>query len=176
MRREEKAQLVDWLRDKLSESSAVFLTDFTGLTVKDMIEFRRKVKSAGGIYKVVKNTLYRIALSGSPHEALKEHTRGPTGVVFSFQDPVVIAKLLVDFSKDNPNLSIKKACLEGRVLEAEEVEKLAKLPPRDQLLGKLMGLLASPQSGFVYALKWPLVRLVMVMNAIMEKKKQSEGG
>ncbi len=168
-----KGKVVEDLRESLLKSSAVFMADFTGLTVQDMVELRRKLKGAGGGFKVVKNTLYRIALSSTPHEVLKEHTSGPTGVAFSFEDPVAIAKLLVEFSKDNPSLELKCASLEGRLLGEEEVKKLAKLPPKEQLLGQFVGVLSMVPRRFLYVLKAKLIDFVSVLKAIEEKKREN---
>ncbi len=173
MKREKKKQIIDELKEKLGKSQAIFMTDYTGLTVQEMNDLRRRIKKSGGEYKVVKNTLYRIAVSGTPYEVVKEFTAGPTGVVFCYDDPVSVARVITDFSKDFPNLKIKKGVLEKKVLEEEDIKKLAKLPTRNELIAKVVGAFTMIPLRLVYVLKANLNNLLFVLSAIKAKK---EGG
>ncbi len=174
MRREEKKRFIEDLKDKLSRAQAIFMTDYTGLTVKDMIDLRRKLKKAGGEYKVVKNTLYRIALTDTPYEVIKEFVFGPTGVAFSYDDPIGVAKVIVDFSKENPNLKIKKGAFSGKVLEEKDVERLAKMPTREQMMAQVVGAFAMIPMRLILVLKANLNNLILVLNAIKAKKEENK--
>jgi len=170
--REEKQRLVEELHEKFKVAKAVFLTDFTGLNVETLTRLRRQLKVHKIEYKVVKNTLLRKASEKTPLEALAEHFVGPNGIVLAFDDPVLSAKLLVDFVKEEPELDIKVGFVEGKVLGPEEVKALANLPPREVLIGQFIGLLKMPMIRLVSALRAPLQELIGVLEAIKQKKQQ----
>src|SRR6188472_375967 len=128
MKRTEKEQLVADLKDKLSSAQSLYYTDFTGLNVKNMTELRRRFRRAGVEYVVVKNTLALRAVNESG--LLGERLRGPTGVVIG-ADPVTAAKVIADFAKENEQKpGVKGGMLEGKPIDAAQVQKLATLPSR----------------------------------------------
>lgn len=148
--RPEKVAVVDEVRERLDSASAVLVTEYRGLTVKDLSELRNQLRPAGGAYRVYKNTLARRAAneSGADIEGLLV---GPTALTFVDQTPegedgdvVTVAKVLRDFAKANPNLIVKGGYYEGNRLEADEVTRLADIEPREVLLAKLAGLMAAP--------------------------------
>jgi large subunit ribosomal protein L10 len=137
---------------KGTESAVV--VDFKGLKVPEVTELRRQVRGVKGRYKVVKNTLARRAMQGTPFEGLSEHFIGTTAVAYSGEDPVALAKVLTAFAKTAPALQIKAAVIQGRAIKAGEVTELAVLPGKPELYAKLLFLLQAP-----------MVQIVSVLNA-----------
>jgi large subunit ribosomal protein L10 len=150
MKRSEKEQLVTELREKLEGATALYYTDFTGLSVKRMTELRRRLRKAGVEYVVIKNTLALRAVTQSGLTA--QRLRGPTGVVIG-TDPVAAAKVLTDFAKEfDAKPEVKGGLLEGKQIDVAQVKKLATLPSREQMLADLGAGLMSPMASFVGAL------------------------
>ena len=172
LKREEKERLVAELHEKFKEVRAVILTDFTGLDVAQLSRLRRQLQERGMEYRVVKNTLLRRASQKTALEALAEHFVGPNAIVLSYEDPVLPAKILVDFAKEEPELQIKAGFVEGRVLEPKDVKALATLPPREVLVGQMVGLLKAPLAMLVGVLQAPIRELVGVLQAIKEGKSE----
>jgi len=142
--RAEKIAVVEEVRERLDGSSGSVLTEYRGLTVKDMAELRIRLAEAGGDYKVFKNTLVRRAVSGSEHEALESLLTGPTAIAFVRDDIAAVAKALRDFSRAHPSLVMKGGLLDGKLLDSRELVSLADLPSRDVLLAQLAGAIAAP--------------------------------
>jgi large subunit ribosomal protein L10 len=166
MNRTKKNEVIDTLAQRLTESPNLYLTDFTGIAVKPMTELRRRLRDAGSDYVVVKNTLALRAFTAASVDGLEDILRGPTGVVFAGADPLVIAKVITEFRREHEKLEIKVGLVEGRRVTAEEVARLAALPPRDELLGQLGGALQAPLQGFVGALNGMLTQLVGALEAL----------
>lgn len=157
MKRTEKEQLVSELRGKMKGATALYFTDFTGLNVKRMTELRRRLRRAGVDYVVIKNTLALRAVNESG--LTTERLKGPTGVVVS-RDPVVAAKVLVDFARENDQKPVVKGGLvEGEVVDQAAVKKMASLPTRDAALGFFAGALNSVLMMFVLALEGRMAQL-----------------
>ena len=135
---EAKAQIVDDLRSRFEASPLIVLTDFKGITVKEIDRVRRSCEKAGVQFQVVKNTLCWRALQGTEKEALADHFRGNIGVLFSTDDPVATAKLLREQIRENDKLIVKAGFFEGEILDQKGVEAVAELPSREELLGKLL--------------------------------------
>ncbi len=135
-------------------TDSAILVDYRGLKVPEVTELRRQVRGAKAQYKVVKNTLAKRALKGTPFEPLSEHFVGTTAVAYSGDDPVALAKVLTTFAKTAPALQIKAAVVQGRSIRAAEVTELASLPGKPELYAKLLFLLQAP-----------MVQLVSVLNA-----------
>jgi large subunit ribosomal protein L10 len=135
-------------------TESAVLVDFKGLKVPEVTELRRQVRGAKGTYKVVKNTLAKRALAGTPFATLDAHFTGTTAVAYSGEDPVALAKVLTAFAKTAPALKIKAAVVQGRAIKAGEVGELATLPGKPELYAKLL-----------FVLQAPMVQLVSVLNA-----------
>lgn len=168
MERNEKEAFIASMRSHLECSSLVVLTRQSGLTVGETQALRSKVREVGAGYKVGKNTLTRLALSGTANEALGEHLRGPTALAFS-SDPVAAAKATIDFAKDNEKLEVVCGVLNGQFLDAAAVSALAKLPSLDELRGKLIGVLQAPATKVAGVLQAPAGQLARVFSAYAEK-------
>lgn len=166
MNRARKAELVKALATELQESPNLYLTDFTGIGVKQMTEFRAKLRGAGVRYRVVKNTLALRALEQSSVPGLEEQITGPTAFVFAGEDPVAAAKLIAEFQKEHDSLTVKAGFVEGRTVGPDEVARLATLPSREELMGQIGGALQSPLQGFVGALSGLLNQFVGAVEAL----------
>jgi len=166
-----KEAAVQELRGRLAESHNLFLTDFAGLTVEEITNLRGELRKDGSTYSVVKNTLFKIAAGDELAKQLDAFLAGPTGIVFAGTDPVAPAKAIKQFADERKKLGIKAAYIDGRLVDAKQVDALASLPPRIELLAKLVGSLASPLRGLVTVLSGNQSGLVRVLNAIREQKE-----
>lgn len=152
-----KAQKVEELTEleaAFKGTESAILVDYRGLKVPEVTELRRQVRAARAQYRVVKNTLAKRALAGTAFEALGAEFVGTTAVAFSGDDPVALAKVLTTFAKTAPALQIKAAVVQGRAIQAAEVNDLASLPGKAELYAKLL-----------FVLQAPMVSLVSVLNA-----------
>ncbi|MDO5287094.1 MAG: 50S ribosomal protein L10 [Actinomycetia bacterium] len=165
MARPDKAAAVATLKEQFSSSAAVVLTEYRGLKVKDLKELRRSL-GADATYAVAKNTLTTIAAREAGVEGLDEHLSGPTAIAFINGDIATVAKGLRDFAKTNPALVIKGGVLDGRVLDAESVKKLADLESREVLLAKLAGAMQANLSKAVYLIAAPLSQAARALGAL----------
>jgi len=171
MKRSDKEAFVAEFRDRVESAGAIYLTDFTGLDVKAMTTLRRNLKRAGGEYVVVKNRLVQRALAELDVPDFSEYLLGPTGVVFGSTDVVEAAKAVADFAKEHGDRPVFKVGLvESELLDAGEVNRLAQLPPRDQLLSELAGALAGPMSGLASALQAKLQEAVGLLEALQQER------
>jgi len=164
-----KEAAIGELAERLAASQSLFLTDYSGLTVSDITKLRGELRKDGNTYAVVKNTLFRIA-AGDLAAQLETFLAGPTGIVFAGADPVAPAKALKTFSDTVKKVAVKAAYIDGRVVDAKQVEILAKLPPKIELVAKLVGTLANPLRGLVTVLSGNQSGLVRVLNAVREQK------
>jgi large subunit ribosomal protein L10 len=170
--KEKKQATVDELHNKLGTAKSFFLTDFTGLSVKMVSERRCRLRKAGIEYVVVKNTLAERALKGLDVPDVVEFFRGPTAVAIGTEDPVAPAKVLVDFAKENDNRpSMKAAVVDRRAYTPQQVERLAKLPGREQLLAELAGALEAPMVQLLFCLQAKLSETVGLLEALREQKE-----
>ena len=143
------------LKERFAGVQTAVLTEYRGLTVRQLSDLRKQLKGAAAEYKVVKNRLARIAIKGSPLDGLGKHLTGPTGVAYTRKDPVPVAKALQNFVKNNPALTIKVGMIEGKVLEPAALKYLADLPSKDALRAQLVG-----------AVQGPLGKIVTLLTAV----------
>jgi len=164
--RTEKSEVVGGLTEQLHRSPAIYVTDFTGLPVKRMTDLRRKLRGAGVAYVVVKNTLAARAFAAVNISGMDDVLVGATGLVFAGSDPVGAAKVLTEFQKEYQQPTVKAGLLEGRRISADEVKRLASLPPREMLLAQLGASFQAPMAGFVGALSGLLYQWVGALEAL----------
>jgi large subunit ribosomal protein L10 len=174
MNRTEKQQLVDELHKEFETSPHVVLVDFRGLSVPDVTEFRRRVRAAGSRYRVVKNRLALRAAKGTPLEKLESQFEGTTGVAYGGDDPVTLAKTLVDFAREHPALAFKAGVVSGeQVLDGEGVKALSAMPSLPELRASFLGLLQAPATKLARLLGTPATQLARVLKAHAEKAGES---
>jgi large subunit ribosomal protein L10 len=154
-KRSEKQEDLDKLKIALAKVSSVILTTFQGITVEDDTKLRRAVQAAGGKYQVVKNTLAERAGSGTPAEGLLKNLTGTNSIAYTNTDPVALAKALTKVAKEVPAFQFRAGLVEGRVISIAEIQQLANLPSKEELLSKIMFLLNAPAQ-----------RLAMTLNAL----------
>jgi large subunit ribosomal protein L10 len=164
-----KEAAVGELTEKLAGAKSLFLTDYSGLTVSEITKLRGELRKDGNTYSVVKNTLFKIA-AGDLASRLESFLAGPTGIVFAGADPVAPAKALKTFSDTVKRIGIKAAYIDGQIVDAKQVEILAKLPPKIELIANLVGTLANPLRGLVTVLSGNQSGLVRVLDRIREQK------
>ena len=171
MKRAEKEQLVNELKDQISGAKALYYTDFTGLNVKRMTDLRRKLRKAGVQYVVIKNTLALRAVNESGLVG-GARLKGPTGIIIA-KDPVDAAKILTDFAKANDQRpAVKGGMLDGASIDTEQVKRLAAMPSREQMLAELGAGLQAPLSAMLGAMNGLLSMLPAALDAL---KTQREG-
>jgi large subunit ribosomal protein L10 len=139
LKKQEKLEVVKKLKQQLKENQVLLLADYRGLTVAEMSDLRRELKSAGVQFTVIKNRLLIKALEGSTIESLSEYLRGPAAAAFHVDDPVTPARILANFANENEKLGIKGGAVEGDVLDADAVLRLSRLPGRVELRSGIAG-------------------------------------
>lgn len=174
MNRSEKAAIIASIKAKADEASFAVLTDFKGMSVEELTKLRVNLRNAGGEYHVVKNTLARIALTDGKHDAIKDKFHDNCGVALGFDDPVAVAKALSDFAKQSKLFSLRCGSLDGKEMTAEQVDALAKLPGREQLLGQLLGTMNAVPTNFVSLFANVLRGLLYALKAIEEQKSGAQ--
>ncbi len=174
MDRTQKESFVRELRERISRAPVLYLTDFTGLDVKAMTQLRRSLKNSGAEYLVVKNRLAKRVFAES--DELPDITgslEGPTGMVFGYEDAATVAKAVSDFAKEHDNKPVfKLGIMDQQILEAEQINRMAKLPARPQLLAELAGALEAPMSAMLMALEAKVQEMAGLLDALrLEREK-----
>jgi large subunit ribosomal protein L10 len=172
--RQEKATEVEALTEQIGKATNAFLIEFKGITVPQVTELRKQVRDTNSGYVVVKNTLALIALKDSPLVQLREKFTGPTAVAYNATDAVALAKALTKFAKDVPAVQFKGAMLDGQIVPASEIQNIANLPTREELVSKLLFLLQSPVRGLVTVLQANIRNLAVVLDQIAKQKGGGE--
>ena len=168
---QQKKEAVQELAAILKDAKAGVLVDYRGLTVEEDTQMRSELRKAGVEYKVIKNTLARYAIKEAGLDDLSSSLAGPTAWAVSNSDVVAPAKVVAKFAEDFEALEVKAGFMEGKVIDSAEVDKLAKLPSKEELIAKVMGSLQSPASGLVGVLNGSIRSLAIALNALAEKKQ-----
>ena len=169
-RKEQKAEQVELLSEKLKKAKVAVLTDYRGLTVSQIQELRGKLRSGDVEYRVVKNTLARRAAEAAGVPALQSELEGPVAIAFGYDDLSLPSKLINEFVRSTRlKLDVKGGLVEGRVFSPEQVKQLADLPSRETLIAQLMGTLQSPVAQLVGIMQTPVQQLIGVLNAYKDK-------
>jgi large subunit ribosomal protein L10 len=158
-----KVESIDSLKERLDGVETAVLTEYRGLTVRQISDLRKQLKGVSAEYKVVKNRLARLAVRGGVLDRLAPHLKGPTGMAFTRKDPVAVAKALHTFVRANPALTIKVGLVEGNVLQPAALRSLADLPSRDVLRSQIIGAVQGPMSQLVSLLQAPMRELAYVL-------------
>jgi large subunit ribosomal protein L10 len=171
VKKEDKERVVADLTERLKSTETLLVADYRGLTMPQIDDLRTKLLEHGARFAVVKNTLTRRAAEASGSDALLALLEGPTAIAFldSGGDPVAVAKALVDAARDTRVLELRGGMLEGRPVEASEIESLAKLPPADVLRGQVLGAITAPLTGIVALFTAPLQDLYGLIDARIEQ-------
>ena len=172
MNRDEKAVIIKSIREKAQRACIAVVTDFKGLTVEEMTVLRSMLRDNNVEYQVVKNTLARIAFEESPHDVIKDKFKECCAVAFGFDDPVVAAKVLVDFEKKSKKFQTRFASLEGKYLEAASLKALSELPGREELLAKTLGTMNAVPTNFVCLFANMIRGMLNALNGIKEQKEE----
>lgn len=175
MNRTEKQSFVGDFRKKIQDAPVLYLTDFSGLDVKSMTLLRQRLRDCGAEYLVVKNRLVKLAVAGLDLPDISEALLGPTGVVLGYGGVVEPAKAVSDFAKEHDDKPVfKLGILDGELVSAVEIQRLAKLPPREQLLAELAGALEAPMAALVSALEGKVQEMSGLLEALREQKEGEE--
>jgi len=173
MNKTEKNSAVEELRSSLGAAKNAFVLGFTGIKVPAVTELRRQIRDSKSSYVVVKNTLALLAIKGGALEPLGTHFVGPTAVAYNLDSPVSLAKILTTFAKTNTAISFKGAVVEGRAIPAAQIQVIADLPSREQLVARLLFMLQSPVRRLVTVMNGPVRNLASVLSQIREQKEKS---
>ncbi len=167
---EKKKEGLKQLVEKINSARVLILADYCKLTVKEITDLRRMLRTEGSEYNVVKNTLLKRAVDEIGFSNLKEYLEGPTALLLGYKDPISPLKVLVKFVKEIEKGSIKAAVIEKAYVDKEQIQAIAKLPSREDLIAKVVLAFKSPMFGLVNVLQGNLRSLVYVLNSIREKK------
>ncbi len=170
MKRPEKEQQVEELGKLFEESESIFVTDFLGLNVAQITEFRKNLRDNDIKYRVAKNTLYKIAAQGKGYDELSEHFSGPTAIAFGGEDPTAPARIIHEFNKKNGKPEVKVFWADGKIYKAERIKDLAEMPTKDELIARVVGAISAPLTGLVGTLDGIIREFCVTIDQIAQQK------
>ncbi len=170
---EKKIKAVEQYKELVTDSIAVFITDYKGLTVEQINLIRRKISEVNATYKVVKNSLFKIAAQGSDIEPVTKDMTETNGLVFVKEDVVAAAKVLTELFKENEKFVYKTGIFDGQIIDENSLKALATLPPKEVLQAKLLSLFVAPATNFVNLLAATPRNFLNLLNAYKEKKEEN---
>jgi len=173
LNRKEKEQIISDFNKKIEGYKAVVLTHYRGLNVDQMNHLRKRLREEKVSYHVIKNTLMRLASKGTDLEKLGDYFEGPTAIAISYGDPILLAKVLLEFIKTQPSLKIKVGLIEGRVAPPEEVKALATMPSREVLLAQILGEIQTSGGQVMGAILSVLQQMLGVIQARVDQLAES---
>ena len=169
-----KKEELDQLKKDLAEAKNLIVAQFQGITVEQDTDLRTKVRATNSKYRVVKNTLAKVATKGTPAEKLAAALKGPTSIAYNNTDPVALAKALTAYAKANPVFVFKTGMVEGRVVNLNDLNAIASLPSKEELIAKLLFLLNAPAQRIAVATNGVARNLAVVIGQAIEQKKFQE--
>ncbi len=169
---ERKKELLSEIEALLPQARSLFLVDFLGLTVAEITELRARVREAGGQFKVFKNTLARRAFEGTSYEKLNPYLEGPNALLLGLEDEVAPFKAVYEFLKEVEKGKVRIGVIGETLYEEKDLQVLAQLPSRQELLAQVVGGVTAPLYGLVWSLKGLLNQLVWTLSAVKEKKEK----
>ena len=169
-----KKEELDALKKDLAEAKNLFVAQFQGMTVAQDTDLRNKIRDTKSNYRVVKNTLAKKAVEGTPAEGVSKTFEGPTAIAYNAKDPVSLAKALTAYAKANPVFVFKAGIVEGRVINMADIASIAAMPSKEELIAKLLFLINSPAQRLAVALNGVARNLAVVLGQAVEQKKFHE--
>lgn len=171
MNRNEKSEIISEIKELLESSTAIYLTDYSGINVEDVSELRNQFRNEGVRYKVFKNTLVKRALDeAGKYEKIADHLTGMTGFAFASTNPLAPAKIINKYFSDKEKLSLKACYVEGEYFEGSQLKTLATLPTKNELIAGILGSINSPVSGIVGVINAVFRDLVSVVDQISQRQ------
>ena len=170
MKKEDKKPIIDSLERLFASSGTYYLVDYKRMTVAQAVELRKILRKNGYAYKVIKNRLALRALGEKCPEALRPYFQKPTAIAFAAKDPIPLARMLKDFSNQGKVLAVKSGQVEGRVLAAGQFEEVCRMTSREDLVGKIAFLMASPLHRLMRTLQAPLGNVGVLLGELNKKK------
>lgn len=167
--KERKNEVIELVKGWANQSKAMYVTEYTGLNMKQIDELRLKVRQTGGEFHIVKNTLGKLAFEQIGLAVTEELFSGSTAIAFAFEDAPSLAKVINDFSRTNEALKVKGGYLDGALISAVDVQALAELPPLPIMRAQLLGTILAPASQLVRTLAEPARQIAAVLRAYSEK-------
>ena len=172
--RDEKAQDLEALRKELEQSPAIFVTGYEKMTVQQDFELRKTVRGAGGSYKIIKNNIADKASDGLGVNEVFGNLKGMTSIAWTTADPVALAKALTNYAKTNPSVTFKAGFVEGRVVEVKNIQDLANMPSKEELIAKVMFLINSSAQRLAVSLAGVARNLAVVIDQAAKEGKFKE--
>jgi len=169
-----KEEELNELKKDLAEAKNLIVAQIQGITVEQDTDLRLKVRATNSKYRVVKNTLAKIATKGTPAEKLAAALKGPTSIAYNNSDPVALAKALTAYAKTHPVFVFKTGIVEGRVVNLDDLNAIASLPSKEELIAKLLFLLNAPAQRIAVATNGVARNLAVVIGQAIEQKKFQE--
>lgn len=176
MNRKDKEQVVSDLGDRVKGLQSVVLTNYRGLNVEQMNHLRQRLREEKISYRVVKNTLMKLASKGTDLEKLRDYFEGPTAIAISYGDPILLAKILSEFLKTQTSFEIKVGLIQGRVVRPEELKALATMPSREVLLAQILGGIQMPGSQLGGIILSALQQVLGVIQARVDQLAELDSG
>ena len=174
MARPEKEAAVQEVAEILEKAKGVFINDFHGLNVEKMRKLRQKCREASVGYRVVKNTLTRLAVKKAGWEEIADYLEGPTAIAYSFEDPSAPARVLTEFAKDDEKPIIKISLFEGVFYGPDKIKEIAALPSKEVLFAMMLSSLNAPVQGLVGGLSSLVKKLVLTLDVVKKVKEKSQ--
>ena len=171
LRLEDKQTIVSEVNEAAGSALSAILADYRGLTVAEMTELRTKARILGIYLRVVRNTLAKRAIDGTPYECLRDALTGPTLVAFSYREPGAAARLLRDYGKDREALNVKAISIGGDLLDSDQLDRVASLPSREEAITMVLGLLLAPITKLARTANEVPGKVVRTLAAVGEQKK-----